>query len=171
MELSLQWKAFSVNLPRIDRYLKANCSTDYDGMVASSQELKVIVKNNNVSDQAIILTYWNNLTEQEAQQPDQYEINASVKSLILAAINFGRDLVVDFASKNVLLGITQAGKTKEVVDFCQDLQRCLDSGSLYAAIDEIDRLISEGLPENLAPFITEERLLTYRTQLTGYLGL
>jgi len=93
-----------------------------------------------------------------------------VKYTVKAAIEFGNNLVVDFASENVLMGITQAGKTKEVADYLADLMRYAQTGSLYEVIAEIDRLIAAGLPTNLEPFITESRMNTFKQQVIDYLS-
>jgi len=92
------------------------------------------------------------------------------KSIVSDAMKFGEELIVEFASENVLLGITQAGKTKDVSDYLQNLDRYLRSGSLYEAKNEIQSLISNGLDVNLEPFINEERLSDFSSKIDSYLG-
>lgn len=97
-------------------------------------------------------------------------IQEEVKIKVSSAIKFGNDLIVNFASENVLMGITQAGKTKDVADYLADLMRYAQTGSLYEVINEVDRLIAEGLPADLEPFITETRMNVFRQQVVDYLS-
>lgn len=93
-----------------------------------------------------------------------------VKIVVSSAIKFGTDLIIDFASENVLMGITQANKTKEVADYLSDLMRYAQTGSLYEVINEIDRLIAAGVPVELDPFITETRLNEFKSKVQNYLS-
>jgi hypothetical protein len=93
-----------------------------------------------------------------------------VKNTVKNAIEFGNNLIVEFASENVLLGITQVGKTKEVADYLADLMRYAQTGSLYEVINEVDRLIDAGLPVNLEPFITETKMNAFKQQVVDYLS-
>lgn len=88
---------------------------------------------------------------------------------ITAAIEFGNRLVIEFAADNVALGITQAGKTKEVVDYCNNMLRYIQSGSLYEVIHEVDALINAGIPGNLAPFVTQEKLEMFKQKIIDFL--
>lgn len=90
---------------------------------------------------------------------------------IQAAIKFGDAMIVQAASENVLQGISQAGKTKEVSDYLRSIARYLREGSLYAAIDEFNRLIAEGIPEEIQPFVTESKLNGAKNRVQTYLGL
>jgi predicted P-loop ATPase len=97
------------------------------------------------------------------------DVSEAAKIVISEAMEFGRTLVVDFAAENVLMGITQAGKTKAVADYLSDVSRYTQTGSLYEVISEIDRLIQEGLPSDLEPFITESRLIAFKQKIIDYL--
>jgi hypothetical protein len=92
------------------------------------------------------------------------------KKIVRDAIEFGQELVIDFAGENVALGITQAGKTKEVADYLEDVQRYISSGSLYEVIDQIDDLIANTVPSSLSPFVTDERLLEMKEKIEDYLS-
>jgi len=101
-----------------------------------------------------------------APTPDQIV----TKSLRGAEV-FGRTLIESFKKENVLAGITQAGKTKAVADYCHKLEHYLGTGSLYAAIDEIDVLLLTVALSGLSPFVTSTRLNDYKTKLQVYLGI
>lgn len=91
------------------------------------------------------------------------------RTLINEAMLFGNELIITFAYENVLMGITQNNKTKAVADYLANLIRYTQTGSLYEVINEIDRLINEGLPVELEPYITETRLLNFRQKILDYL--
>lgn len=93
-----------------------------------------------------------------------------VQIIVGNAISFGQQLIVEFASENVLMGITQAGKTRDVADYLSNLMRYAQSGSLYEVINEVDRLIAEGLPSSLEPFITETRMNSFKQKVVDYLS-
>ena len=93
-----------------------------------------------------------------------------VKIIVSNAIKFGQELIIDFASQNVLMGITQAGKTKDVADYLSNLMRYAQSGSLYEVINETNLLISQGLPSDLSPFITESRMNEFKQKVIDYLS-
>lgn len=93
-----------------------------------------------------------------------------VAEKIQQAINFGNKIVIEFATGNVLLGITQSGKTGQVADYLAGVLRYVQSGSLHEVIAEIDRLKAVGLPEDLAPFVTEERLDTFKSKFVEFLS-
>lgn len=97
----------------------------------------------------------------------------TVNGLILDARTFGNSLLQDFVVENVLLGITQSGKTQSLATYCHKLQHYIETGSLYAAYAEIDAMIDDiSLTKlSLSPFITNARLAIYKTRLGDYLGL
>ena len=101
-----------------------------------------------------------------AQQP-----KLSVKKIVTEAISFGQNLIIDFAAENVLMGITQAGKTKEVADYLADVMRYAQSGSLYEVLAEVNRLQTSGLPAELAPFVTTDRMNAFKLKIEQYLGI
>lgn len=95
---------------------------------------------------------------------------ALIQNSIKGAIEYGGKLMLEFAAENVAMGISQAGKTKEVLQYLHPVKTALDTGSLYAAMDEVDDLLAAGLPAELAPFITEARLLLFKSKIDDYLG-
>jgi hypothetical protein len=88
---------------------------------------------------------------------------------IREATVFGETILKQFTIENVLMGISQAGKTRQLSDYCHKLAHYVSTGSLYAAIEQIDAMILAGLDETLEPFITEARLLEYKAQIQAFL--
>lgn len=86
---------------------------------------------------------------------------------------FGKSLTERFSVENVAMGITQAGKTRSLVLYCQSLLLLLETGSLYAAIDELNVLLADTsqAKADLSPFITNDRLNAAKNEILAYLGL
>lgn len=164
----LQWKQFSVPVDRLNLVLKNLVGSNYDGLICNPEDFYVVFKEVPEQEAAnVVINFWNNAVEQQFS-PSLREI---ISGIINNASVFGNALILDFAVENVQMGITQAGKTKLVADYCANVQRYLQSGSLYAAITEIDSLVNAGIPENLAPFITTQRLNSYKSKIAQYLGI
>ena len=94
-------------------------------------------------------------------------------AVVQNAINFGQALIVQFATQNVMAGITQSGKTQAMLNYCSNLYVCLSSGSLYAAIDGLNTMITDTGSDktNLSPFITNNILYAYMNQIQAYLKI
>jgi hypothetical protein len=123
-----------------------------------------------------VTVYCSDLVDHELKLLELIVKNHNIKkdkkfynAVINSAINFGHKIMVEFASENVMMGITQAGKTKEVANYLTDVARHIQTGSLYEVINEIDRLKIEGLPQDLSPFITETRLDRFKQKILDYL--
>lgn len=113
-----------------------------------------------------------NHKEQYKAQYDIYEqselIKQQVDNKIRQALDFGQKLIIEYAAENVLLGITQQQKTREVLLYLQNLLLFLQTGSLYEAIKEIDNLL-QNIPSNLYPFVTEQRLQQCKQKILNFL--
>jgi hypothetical protein len=95
------------------------------------------------------------------------EQQAALKNVVQAAINFGQQLLVEFAAENIELGITQDGMTKAVRQKMSEITSALQTGSLYDAIDEIDAIAEEDKDDK---YITDERLAEYKQKILDYLA-
>lgn len=116
--------------------------------------------------------------EYVAPQPEQYRLvkkngtdaalsAAQVEKIVRAAMAFGNELIVEFSTENIMLGITQDGMTKQVRQNMSEVISALVTGSLYDAIDEVD-----AIPESAkdGKYITDERLQQYKAKIQEYLG-
>jgi hypothetical protein len=94
-------------------------------------------------------------------------------ALVQQAIAFGQALTVQFATQNVMAGITQSGQTQNVLNYASNLYVYLNTGSLYVAIAEIETMIADtsSTKTSLAPFITNDILYAYLNQIQGYLQI
>ena len=109
--------------------------------------------------------------------PDAVVTNQSAiqiyTTLVTNAVAFGQSLTIQFATQNVMAGITQAGQTQAVLTYAANLYTYLSTGSLYVAISEIETMIADtsSTKTALSPFITNDILYVYLNQIEGYLGI
>lgn len=117
-------------------------------------------------------TEWEAALACYSQPPYQPTLDEVIKKSLSSAEQFGKSLVEEFKLTNVKAGITQAGKTKTVADYCHWLDHYLSQGSLYAAITQIDIMLADANRPNLGlePFVTDEILNTYKAKIEDYLS-
>lgn len=166
-QISLEWKAFTVKVDKVHTYFKTNLSVNYDGLVCDEANMHVIFFDViSQADQDTVNTYWTNLTVNSFDPTTAELINTSINEARI----FGNEIIVKASVENVAMGITQAGKTRAVADLFSKLQYYLTTGSLHAAVAEINDIIAAGLDPNLEPFVTETRLNNYKQQIEDYLA-
>lgn len=95
---------------------------------------------------------------------------APYKEIIRNAVAFFDEIMTEFAGENITLGITVAGKTKDVADYLKDVLRYGQTGSLYEVMNECDALIAAGIPGDLSPFVTADRLNYFKAKIVAYLS-
>ena len=95
-------------------------------------------------------------------------LRLGIEEVVSSASRFGSELMITFAAENVLLGITQEGKTGEVLTKLAGVQLAMQAGSLYEAITRIRAI---PLEEYDTKYITEARLLVFINKIEEYLGL
>ena len=98
------------------------------------------------------------------------DMNAVVNKKITASIEFGTKILIQFATENVLMGITASGRTIEIVQYLTNLRNYVITGSLYAAVTEIDNLLADPDLGDYSPFVTEARLNYYKDRLVAFLA-
>lgn len=97
---------------------------------------------------------------------------------------FVKNLITEFAAENISMGITQAGKTGQVLglfskpynvysnEFHVSLKNSFDTGSLYVARDVIQYVRNNPTEfDGLSPFVTDARLLSMKNKIEKFLGL
>lgn len=92
---------------------------------------------------------------------------------IQAATMFGQSLMRQYAAENVLMGITPAGLTPGVAAYLQTLVYYLTTGSLYAAMGQMNTMIADTstTKTSLSPYVTNARLYTYLNLIQTYLNI
>lgn len=112
--------------------------------------------------------YGQALTTLDAITPPSTPINLQVQNVIKKAMEFGNQILIEFAAENVLLGITQAGMTTAVRNATARIVSALQTGSLYDAINECRAVPAQ---DKDATFVTDARLLLFVNKIEVYLGL
>ena len=105
--------------------------------------------------------------ELKAQLVQQDTLRA-ITAAVAAAQTFGQKLMIEFAAENVMLGITQAGKTGEVLDKMAPTMAAMSSGSLYEAMDRAKAIDPADYDST---FVTHDRLWSFINKIEAYLGL
>ena len=93
---------------------------------------------------------------------------AAIQQIVGRAVVFGQSLMNEFAAENVMLGITQDGKTGEVLDKMAPIMVAVQSGSLYEAIARAKAIDPDDYD---AKYVTHDRLWAFINKLEAYLGL
>lgn len=111
------------------------------------------------------------IAHEDADLKAQFQHEDAVETTqkaVAAAIVFGNKLMTEFAAENVILGITQDGKTGEVLDKMASVMVALQSGSLYEAITRAKAIDPADYD---AKYVTHDRLYAFINKLEAYLGL
>jgi len=105
-------------------------------------------------------------TKISSHTPSSVEDIISAK--IKASITFGQKAMIDFATQNILLGITSDGKTGEIIDKLSGIVQALQTGSLYDAITRARQIPPEHYDSK---YITEARLLNFVNKIEDFLQI
>lgn len=103
------------------------------------------------------------LAEYSTLQTD-LPIEIKIKNKILAAMDFGKNLIVEYATSNILSGFT-IEQIQYIVQQTMTVQIALNTGSLYVALDELSKIpIDDSI-------ITIARIAEFRHKIQDYLGI
>lgn len=91
-------------------------------------------------------------------------INIVVKNRILAAMEFGKNIMAEYGASNILVG-KSLEQIQDIMTRTAKLQAALATGSLYVAISELDALEPDG------EIITEAEITICRNRIQTYLGI
>jgi len=92
----------------------------------------------------------------------------SVQNVIENAMSFGRQLMKEYAASNVIAGYNTA-QVKAISNHLENVQRYIDSGSLYVALDEINSL--SPLTVDSVELISQAKLDEFSQKIMDYLGI
>jgi hypothetical protein len=151
----------NINIDKLNSELKLYMSAKYSHI--------------NYSNTSIDIFFSLELTSSEKEQLDTLVQNHSpinmteiVKNTVKNATSFGSELMIDFATENVLMGIAQDGMTSTVRKNMEQVILALTTGSLYDAITEAKSIPSE---KKDYKYITDVRLLNFINKIEDYLGI
>lgn len=83
------------------------------------------------------------------------------------AINGVNSVMSEFCAENIIMGITQAGKTKLIADALRDVFYYSQTGSLYEAKNALNAIT---IVEEMSPFLTENRRQEVITKIDDLLS-
>lgn len=92
------------------------------------------------------------------------DLEVIIKNKILAAMDFGRNLMAQYGAQNVLAGynVTQI---QTIMEATEKVQAALNTGSLYVALNEIENIEPDGV------LITQATLDNFRHKIQDYLEI
>lgn len=93
---------------------------------------------------------------------------ANLNKMIDLYFQKGQELISEFIKENLMLGITQAGKTSVVRKAMSEVFSALQTGALLDAIAELRAIPAESKD---AVFITDARILGYINKIETFAGL
>lgn len=82
------------------------------------------------------------------------------------AIKSANNIISKFCAENIVLGITQAGKTKLIADVLQDVFYYAQTGSLYECLSAMDAIT---ITPEMSPFLTENRRTELKNKIIAVL--
>lgn len=91
-------------------------------------------------------------------------IEEVIKRKILAAMEFGRNLMAEYGSQNVLAGFTLE-QIQDIMARTSKVQAALSTGSLYVALVELDAVETDEV------VVTTARITECRNKIQAYLGI
>jgi len=135
--------------------------TNYNGVLFTDEaELLSAISDLSPEQQTYILNDFHNRPHVNVQ--------TLIESAVISAREFGMHLMVTFAAENILLGITQEGKTGEVLTKMAGVMPALQAGSLYEAINQLRAIPPEQYDTK---YVTAARLLSAVNKIETYLEL
>jgi hypothetical protein len=153
----------NINLSKLQKEILP--LVNIDGLSYSDPELTVHVSTTLTQEQLDSIT-----TVITNHNP--VDMDAIIQAKIDDAVHFGKEIMDAFKRENILMGITQAGKTKAVHDYLHWVEHYVSSGSLYAGKDQVLNIINaNNIPADLSPFVTVPRLTIFVNKILVYLEL
>lgn len=167
------------NPSKLDRELRANVTfgSTYNYCSTSGDQLTVYFTQNLNQEQIDALSVFVSAFSNVSIYDTLY---AHLKSNIDP---FVEELLISIRAENIELGITQSGKTLEVLGFFEEhitlpgktrsvtIQGSLTTGSLTVTIEILNHLIANpSLYADLTPFVTAARLTSWRDKILAKLA-
>lgn len=95
------------------------------------------------------------------------EASTVVNKKVKKALNGAADLMSKFCAENIVLGITQAGKTKLIADTLKDVFYYTQTGSLYECLTALDAIV---VTPEMSPFLTTQKINDLKSKVLDLLG-
>jgi hypothetical protein len=93
---------------------------------------------------------------------------SKVKNMVRQTIHYGNDLILDFATENTVLGITQLGLTSHILRVTAPILSAIQTGAFHVAIEEIRKIPVQELDNKI---LTPDRLKKFRNKIEAFLEI
>ena len=164
------------NISKLDRELRENNPDKYNSLCIRGDQLKIYYSTSLTQMEVdAVSSIVNNFVEVSVQDQIADYLTADVGKFI--------DRFMDeFAAENMLMGITQMGKTAGVVGVMAEkiilpgetrgvsILDTMESKSLTVTIQILDHMIANMTDYEIAPFITTERLTNTKAKILEFLS-
>jgi hypothetical protein len=152
--MELTYTKSPVNLNKLTKELVA--ISGLSSLTHSSSLLTIIYSRDlDISEQTQVGTIVNNHTSIDSV--------ANISIAISNAIDFGKQLIIEFGIENILLGVTTT-QIKVMLVQLEKVLSLLMSGALYTAIEELEIIIPDLV-------LTQQRINYYNNRIRTYVGL
>ena len=162
------------NASKMDREIKANANYGnlFDYLSLKGDQLEIHFKQNlNQSQIDELSSYIGSFSDVSIKDTLQNHLEGNIDPFV-------KDLMLQIRAENIEMGITQAGKTLEVLGFFEEhislpgktravtLQGSLSTGSLTVTIEILTYLIANpSLYSDLNPYVTSARLTEWKNKI------
>lgn len=164
------------NIQKLDTELRT-LNTKYESLTIKDEYLQLMFTGSLVQEEInAISNLITNFVEIDATEQLRIYIETKVRPFI-------EDMTYQLKAENVMMGITQLGKTVEVLGFFNErivpegrtravsLKEALSDDSLYAVVEVLNYwILNTEEYSDLSPFITQAKLEELRAKIIAFLG-
>lgn len=169
-DINLPIPAFSVDMPTVEAWVRANAGANYAGVsVDYDISLHYTVQPDDATI-AAVQAYWAGLTT-ASPEATNFTLNAqkaAIAKQVAASQVFMNNLLVQFNTENLILGIDADNMVDEVLTVMAPVLVAMQSGSPTSAIKRA-KAIPTGSYDS--KYVTAARLLAYCNKIEAFLGL
>jgi hypothetical protein len=95
------------------------------------------------------------------------DMETIIRAKVNKSINGANEIIRQFATENILMGITQAGKTKLIADSMSSVMYYCQTGSLYEVLTALNTI---NITPEMSPFLTTARRDAYIVKFNALLA-
>jgi len=169
-DINLPLLAFNVDIPTVEAWVKANAGANY---VGASVDYDISLHYTSPPSDAMVAAvqaYWSGLTSSspEATNFTANAQKAAVATKVAASQKFMNDLLVQFNTENLILGIDADNMVDEVLTVMSPVLVAMQSGSPTSAIKRAKAIPTASYDSK---YVTAARLLAYCNKIEAFLGI
>lgn len=174
--MDLSFNKHIINIPKLDEELRS-ITNKYQYLLQKGDQLTLIFSSLLTQEEInSISSHVNNFVEVSLVDTLSVYMDTKVACFV-------RSMMYRIQAENIAMGITQEGKTYDVLSIlCEPIQlpnktrkvsikQTIDTGSLTVTVQLIDYLINNpDLYQDLSPYITQDRLGEWKTLILTFLA-